>query len=58
MIMIIDYSAISKFFISHDKVPLKQGCMGFNNIVLKKNIKIVAFLSYLSTKKNVITCLR
>ena len=39
------------------KVPLKQGCMGFNDIIiLKKNIKVVAFLSYLSTKKNVITC--
>ena len=41
------------------KVPLKQGCMGFNNIIiLEKNVKIVAFLSYLSTKKNFITCLR
>ena len=34
------------------KVPLKQGCIGFNNlIILKKNIKIVAFPSYSQQRK-------
>ena len=51
--MIIDYCVHSKFFILHDKSPVEAWFHWPNNIIiLKKKIKIVAFLSYLLTKKN------